>query len=601
MESERLYADTMTSATVLLGYQQRIDQIEGLLTRLQIRQGATVAVLALAVVAAAALCFLAFSRRAIPVWFSSLPVPAALVALRKYRLQRSQISNFARIRRFYIGGVERLEDRWSGKGISGEEFERPDHVYAADLNLFGRGSLFERLCTARTHLGCERLAAYLQEPIGFEEIRQRQAAVRELSGQTGLREKLAMLGRYDSEQSRWKTFAEWLDSPPARFAFWLRPATLASSVVLVVLSVAVLLMPSIWPTVLPIILPIVALHAAVGFWLQKRVRLVLKAAAPVASEITLIRDGLELLAAERYAVPKLAELTTRVASAGRAIRRLGPWFAILQERTKDWFYVPCLWLLLGTQSALAIESWRLRHRDELRQWLDAWAEFEALNSLACYAYENPEDCWPDFDEGSAYFSAEGLGHPLIARDTCVRNDVSFGMAHRFCVLSGSNMSGKSTLLRSVGLAAILAFAGAPVRARSLRLAVMRIGASISIVDSLREGKSKFLAEVERLREMLRLSAAGPALFLIDEILSGTNSPDRRAAAEAIVRTLTDQGAIGAISTHDIALAEIASHQGTNLHMGSRDGNPLDFDYKLKPGVTTESNALAIARMVGVPV
>jgi DNA mismatch repair ATPase MutS len=123
------------------------------------------------------------------------------------------------------------------------------------------------------------------------------------------------------------------------------------------------------------------------------------------------------------------------------------------------------------------------------------------------------------------------------------------------------------------------------------------------VDSLREGKSKFLAEVERLRETLQLAAAGPVLFLVDEIFGGTNSPDRQAAADAVARTLAARGAIGAISTHDIALAAIAAHGGANLHMGSREGaeSPLDFDYKIRPGVTTESNALAIARMAGVPV
>ena len=559
------------------------------------------AVLVLAIVTAAAFCFLAFSRRAVPIWCPPLPLPAVLVALRKYSRQRLQISNFVRLRRFYVWGVGRLEGRWIGNGISGEEFEAPDHVYAADLNLFGRGSLFERLCTARTHLGCERLASYLQEPAGFDEIRRRQAAVRELVGRTDLREKLAVLGRYDFEQSRWQTFADWLDSPPAGFASWLRPAMLVSSVAIGVLSVAVMLSPSLWRATLPIMLPIAAANAAAGLSIQNRVRRVLKAAAPVAGEISLIREGLELVAAEQFAAPKLAGLRAEVASAGTLIRLLKPWFAILQERTKDWFYLPSLCLLLGTQSAMAIDSWRLRHRDALRRWLDAWAEFEALNSVACYAYENPEDCWAELDEGSAYFSAEGLGHPLIARDECVPNDVSLGDTYRFCVLSGSNMSGKSTLLRSIGLAAVLAFAGAPVRARSLRLALMRICASISIVDSLREGRSKFLSEVQRLREMLQLSAAGPTLFLVDEIFSGTNSPDRRAAAGAVVGTLAARGAIGAVSTHDIALAEIASHGGANLHMGSRDGsgNPLDFDYKLKPGVTTESNALAIARMVGV--
>lgn len=593
----------MTSATVLLGYQQRIDQIEALLANLQMRQGTAVAVLLLAFVTAAGFCFLAFSRRAVPIWYPPLPLPAALLSLRKYSRQRLQISNFVRLRRFYVGGVERLEGRWIGNGISGEEFEVPDHVYAADLNLFGRGSLFERVCTARTHLGCERLASYLQEPAGIDEIRQRQAAVRELAGRTDLREKLAVLGRYDFEQSRWQTFAEWLDSPPAGFASWLRPVMLASSVVICVLSVAVMLSPSIWQAMLPIMLPIAGSNAAAGFWFQKRVRRVLKAAAPVASEISLIREGLELLASEQFVAPKLEGLKTEVVSAGTVIRLLKPWFTILQGRTKDWFYLPSLWLLLGTQSAMAIESWRIRHRDALRRWLDAWAEFEALNSLACYAHENPKDCWAELGEGRAYFSAEGLGHPLIAHDRCIPNDVCLGNTYRFCVLSGSNMSGKSTLLRSIGLAAVLAFAGAPVRARSLRLAVMRICASISIVDSLREGKSKFLAEVQRLREMLQLSTAGPTLFLVDEIFSGTNSPDRRAAADAVVGTLAARGAIGAVSTHDIALAAIASHGGANLHMGSRAGsdNPLDFDYKLKRGVTTESNALAIARMAGVPI
>jgi MutS domain V len=593
----------MTSATVLLEYQRRVDEIDALLSNLQVKQGTTIAVLIVAAVSAAALCFFEFSRRVVPIWSPVLPVPAALVSLRKYRRQRLEISRLVRLRRFYAGGVERLEERWPGKGISGEEFETPDHIYAADLTLFGCGSLFERLCTARTRLGWERLAQYLQAPVGFDEIQQRQAAVRELAGRGDLREKLAVLGRYDFEQSRWQTFAEWLDSPPAGFAQWLRPAAWASSGLLGVLSLIVMLSPSIWPVLLPILLPIAAIHAAAGFWLQKRVRRVLKAATPVASEIALIREGLELLARERFSAAKLATLTSRAAPAGAAIRCLERWLAILQERTKDWFYPPSLWLLLGTQSALAIEAWRIRHHEALRLWLDTWAEFEALNSLAGYAYENPEDCWAEVEETGAYLTAEGLGHPLMARGTCVRNDVSLGTGYRICILSGSNMSGKSTLLRSIGLAAVLAFAGAPVRARSLRLAAMRIGASISMVDSLREGKSKFLAEVQRLREILQLSAAGPALFLVDEIFSGTNSPDRRAAADAVARTLAARGAIGAISTHDIALAALAAHQGANLHMGSREGadSPLDFDYRLKPGVTTESNALAIARMAGVPV
>jgi hypothetical protein len=592
----------MISAAVLLGYQQRSGELQALLEQLKAQQRNTVAVLILAVATVAAFGLLALKHR-MPVWAPPLPLLVALASLRKTSRQGSRVWNLARLRRFYVRGVERLEDRWAGEGISGEEFATPDHVFAADLGLFGSGSLFERLCTARTHLGCERLASYLQRPTGLVEILQRQAAVRELAPRADLRERLATLGHYDFEQSHWRTFADWLDSPPVGFASWLRPVLAVSSAVVGVLTVAVMLSPPIWREVLQILLPIAVSNAVAGLWLHKRVRNVLKAATPVTHEISLIREGLELLAAEQFAAPKLAGLRAEAGSAGPVIGKLKPWFTILQERNKEWFFYPFRWLLLGSQSAMAIESWRLRHRDALRQWLEAWAEFEALNSLACYAHENPEDCWAELDQGSAYFTAEGLGHPLIPRSMCVTNDVSLGGAYRFCIISGSNMSGKSTLLRSIGLAAVLTYAGAPVRARSLRLGLMHVCASISIVDSLREGKSKFLAEVRRLGEMLQLSAAGPALFLVDEILSGTNSPDRLAAAKAVIGALADRGAVGAVSTHDVALADIASRGGANLHMSSRDAsnNPLDFDYKLKVGVNTESNALAIARMVGVPV
>jgi DNA mismatch repair ATPase MutS len=255
---------------------------------------------------------------------------------------------------------------------------------------------------------------------------------------------------------------------------------------------------------------------------------------------------------------------------------------------------------------MAIERWRCQHGKALRVWLQAWAEFEALNALAAYSYENPDNAFPDFAEGETCFEARELGHPLLPRTACVANDIELNAVSHFYVVSGSNMSGKSTLLRAIGLNALLAFAGAPVRARALRLSGLSIFASLSIVDSLINGKSKFLAEVDRLRQAIQSAGEKrPVLFLVDEIFSGTNSRDRRIAAEAVVKTLVSRGAIGALSTHDLALTEIASSQGMhgiNVHMGSREErDPMDFDYRLKPGVTREANALAIARMAGVPV
>ncbi|HEY1212986.1 MAG TPA: hypothetical protein VGE93_05070 [Bryobacteraceae bacterium] len=278
----------------------------------------------------------------------------------------------------------------------------------------------------------------------------------------------------------------------------------------------------------------------------------------------------------------------------------------MAQRDKEWFYIGSRALLAGTQAFLAIEKWRLEHTQHTRRWLSVWREFEALMALAGYAHEHPDNTFPRFSGTEKILEGENMAHPLLAADGCVRNRVSLQQQTRFYVISGSNMAGKSTLLRTIGLNAVLAYAGAPVCATAMVLSHFEICASLAVQDSLLEGKSKFLAEIDRLKTALAVPAErGPVLFLIDEILSGTNSKDRRIAAEAILRELIRRGAVGALSTHDLALTELASLKdlhGVNMHMGSEDDSePLRFDYILKPGVTRESNALAIARLAGVPV
>jgi DNA mismatch repair ATPase MutS len=271
------------------------------------------------------------------------------------------------------------------------------------------------------------------------------------------------------------------------------------------------------------------------------------------------------------------------------------------QGTLDWL---CRVLLIDFHLAYEVDDWKKRHGESLRVWMEEWAEFEALNSLAGYAYEHPEDAMPELLEGTATFEATGMGHPMM--EGAVRNDVGLGEHLRFYLVSGSNMAGKSTLLRAIGLNAVLANAGAPVRAERARMSLFSICASISTVDSPTEGKSKFLAEMGRIRGAIEEAQKdGPTLFLIDEILSGTNSRDRRIAAEHVVGELVRRGAVGALSTHDLALTEIAERpelRGENVHMSSREnGGPLDFDYVLKAGVFRGSNALEIARMAGVEI
>jgi DNA mismatch repair ATPase MutS len=322
-------------------------------------------------------------------------------------------------------------------------------------------------------------------------------------------------------------------------------------------------------------------------------------------ETQVFREGLALLETSQFQSERLVHLNRAVYGASTAVRKLERLFNALNERNKEWFYGPSLLILFATQMCMALEDWRRLHGSQLPVWLDAWAEFEALNSLANYAWENPANRYPAINSSATLFEAKALGHPLIPAANCVCNEVRLNAETRFFIISGSNMSGKSTLMRAIGLNTVLALAGAPVRAESLTLSPLHICASLSVVDSLQNGTSKFLAEMERLRLTLTTASCSPVLFLIDEIFSGTNSPDRRTASEAVVRTLITRGAIGALSTHDLTLTEIAEVPelfGANVHMGSREGGgPMDFDYLLKPGITKETNALAIARMAGVPV
>jgi DNA mismatch repair ATPase MutS len=263
-------------------------------------------------------------------------------------------------------------------------------------------------------------------------------------------------------------------------------------------------------------------------------------------------------------------------------------------------------LMYVVQVAYAAESWRRAHGNAVRSWLKAVGEAEALLSLSGYSYEHPDDPFPDFVEGPPCFLAEQLGHPLIPTAKCVRNDVSVCGETRVLLISGSNMSGKSTLMRAVGINTVLAMVGAPVRARRLQLTPLQIGASILINDSLQEGSSRFYAEITRLRQICDLAEKHPpVLFLLDELLQGTNSKDRLIGAEGVVRALLASGAIGLISTHDLALTSLGERSDPRLHnvhlQDEIEDGKMRFDFKLHDGVVTKSNGVELMRLIGLKV
>jgi DNA mismatch repair ATPase MutS len=263
-------------------------------------------------------------------------------------------------------------------------------------------------------------------------------------------------------------------------------------------------------------------------------------------------------------------------------------------------------LLFTPQVAYAAESWRKRHGAKLRDWVDAVGDMEALLSIAGYSYEHPGDPFPELVEGTTpLFDATEVAHPLIPAAEAVRNSLQLGQP-QVLIVSGSNMSGKSTLMRTVGINAVLALAGAPVRAHRLRITPLAIGTCLRHTDSLQEHRSGFYTEALRIRLICDLlDGPLPVLFLFDELLSGTNSKYRRIAAEGVVRTMLAHGAIGMVTTHDLSLTEIAAMfagQVKNVHLEDKvENGKMSFDYKLRDGVITHSNALELMRMIGLDV
>lgn len=287
------------------------------------------------------------------------------------------------------------------------------------------------------------------------------------------------------------------------------------------------------------------------------------------------------------------------------IARLQKLVRLRELRDSEWLFYPLAALLWTTQLTIRIERWRQQHGHELVEWLTVLGEFEALVAIAAYAYENPDDAFPELADSGPLFLTTEMGHPLIDVRTCVRNDLKLCLETQFLLVTGSNMSGKSTLLRTVGVNATLAWMGAPVRARSLRLSQVQVCASIRVDDSLQNGQSRFYAEVERLKAILERTASGPTvLFLIDELFGGTNSADRRVAAEAVIRLLVERQAIGLVTSHDLSLAEVPEKpelKGINVHFTDTPSDEgLHFDYRLRPGKVDHSNALKIITLIGIP-
>jgi hypothetical protein len=542
----------------------------------------------------------------------------ALILIHDRLLQIAELRR--RAVRYFERALARLDGNWAGTGETGLSYLDPAHPYAQDLDIFGKASLFELLSAARTRVGEETLASWLLHPAGPDTVRARQQAIAELSPMVDLREDLAVLAeeaRTGVDAAALSAWGEQQAILPARghilvwFLTVLGVAGLAALTTLFLELIHLIAIPESQHLVLVYLLVLtVAVNGTYRYRLRHRLEMVVGTVQAAAHGLRLLSHVLVRWEREQFRCPMLDGLRQSLATVGEpASRRLSRLRRIVEcIESREHVFVQGLetFILWTPHFAHAAERWRTQSGPGVRRWLTATGEMEALSSLAGHAFENPADPFPEFTAESPWLEAEGIGHPLLDQRKVIRNDVRLGGDLHLLVVSGSNMSGKSTWLRTLGVNVVLAQAGAAVRARRMVLSPLAIGASIHVTDSLEAGVSRFYAEILRIRQIVDLTSGSlPVLFLIDEFLHGTNSHDRRVGAEALAAGLVRRGAIGLITTHDLALAHIAEtlrHQAANVHFEDQivDGQ-IHFDYIMRPGVVRKSNALELMRSVGLEI
>jgi hypothetical protein len=507
---------------------------------------------------------------------------------------------------YYERGIARIGDTWMRDEPSGDRFRDRDHPYADDLDVFGRASLFQLISSCRTPMGEQRLADWLLRASSVGDIRERQARVAALRTHVDLRERIAVVNagrRRSIDAARLIAWSE-QDQP--------LPPIRAIVVLLALAFVAAIAIyfnggPADWLIVVPVV------NLAVLGWLAKRCNAIVESlgGATESAALELISNVIVEIEREPFNEPALVALAQRLKgngpadTASRALGRLSRISDWVDSRHNVFLRLAEIPFLFTPNLAFAADAWRRRHGRQLRDWVDAIGEMEALLSFAGYSFERPSYPFAEIvEDGEATFDGTEIAHPLLPA-SAISNSLNL-TASQVLMVSGSNMSGKSTLMRTVGINTVLALAGAPVRAQRLRLSVIQVGTCLRHTDSLQEHRSGFYTEALRIRLICDLlDGPRPLLFLFDELLSGTNSKDRRIAAEGVVRTMIGRGAMGMVTTHDLSLTEIAGlfpGQVRNVHLQDKvENGQMTFDYKLRDGVITHSNALELMRMIGLDV
>lgn len=531
-----------------------------------------------------------------------LAVFVGLVVAHRRQSQRRRVAR-ARIA-LLDESMARIDRRWDA--LPERTAMAPDgHAYADDIDVVGRASLLRLVDRSETPAGAARMASWLLSAPPAHESTLRQAAARRLVDESAWRTELQLVGRLATREAgdpaaliRWLATATPM-SPQVR---WLALVSTAATVLLGVADLVGLLGLPLW-------VPFVLLNGALSFG-QSRGTARLGEVAANRRALSQYRRVLPVAERAPTGTERLDHLRDRLAVRdGRASEEL----ANLDRRLN--FVIPpatIVWPLLqlglawDIHVAGAIQRWATRHAGAVAAWVDAVAELEALSSLAGLAADNPDWAWPRIDSASTTIRGEEIGHPLLQDAVRVGNDVEIGPSGSLLLVTGSNMAGKSTMLRAVGITIVLARAGGPVCGRSLSLPPWDVWTSVRIRDSVEMGISLYMAELLRLRQIVDAARARPIVYLLDEVLQGTNTTERRIAAQRIMTTLLQTGAIGAVSTHDLELLDGAEIAGDANLVHFRDevvdtpaGPEMRFDYRMRPGIAPSTNALRLLALVGL--
>ncbi len=575
-----------------------------------------------------------------PVPDSALAIVAAaafavfLVLIVKHRAARHAMRRAEARHALASLGVARLDRDWDELAVAAEAFEIASslfasgeeteedglaaHPYLFDLDIFGKASIRAILGPTRTASGSQTLVSWLTSPADIDEIRGRQEAVTILAGNREAWKDPSVEALLLSPMSprAWRGFSKWLALPPAFGSEGIAPGwALWFARTLPPVTTVLALVWLVWGTVAWWVwtIPLVIQSVLAFRWGQALTPLLSGAGSYAVG----IRGHQHAFGAwEQVDLDgRVGELVASLSSEGGLtasgeVRKLERWLDAADGRGSVLHIFMAAFTLWDVHVAAGLDAWRRRCGPRVGDWFDALGELEALTALATLSCDHPHWVLPEVVVDEAHFEAEGLGHPLIAPSELRSCDVAVDPPGRFLLITGSNMSGKSTLMRSIGVAAVLAQAGSVVCATKLRMSPLRVFTSMRVLDSVTGGVSLFMAELLRLKELVDASRAGddqPALlYLIDEVLHGTNSEERRVAARTIVRDLLGQNAIGAVTTHDLTLhddphldpASTKVHFRETLEEGD-DGDTVTFDYVLRPGLATSRNALRLLRIVGL--